>query len=84
MSDEHIQKILDIYAQHIDGEYSKVVNNEIIKDNNYDLSVNKYIPKIVKKEEIDIKQLNEEIKNISERNQQLRFDIRRLLSNKSN
>lgn len=79
LSDEHIQQILDIYAQHIDGEYSKVVNNEIIKDNNYDLSVNKYIPKIVKKEEIDIKQLNEEIKNISERNQQLRFDIESLI-----
>ena len=27
LSDEHIQQILDIYAQHIDGEYSKVVNN---------------------------------------------------------
>ncbi len=79
LSDEHIKQILDIYTQHSDGKYSKVISNEIIKNNNYDLSVNKYIPKNIEKEEIDIKQLNEEIKNISDKNQQLRFDIESLI-----
>ncbi|MDE5651825.1 MAG: type I restriction-modification system subunit M [Ureaplasma sp.] len=79
LSDKHIQQILDIYSKFSDCEFSKVVSNEIIKNNNYDLSVNKYIPKIVEKEEIDIKQLNEEIKNISDKNQQLRFDIESLI-----
>ena len=55
------------------AEYEEVLGNE------YNLSVNKYVKRQEKKEEIDIKALNQSIKQIVEKQQALRISLDKII-----
>lgn len=62
---EHIDAIISYFANKEDVEnICKLVENEDISKNDYNLSVSAYVEKKDDKKEIDIKSLNQEIKQI--------------------
>lgn len=76
LNDDNIDNIVDIYGNREDREYiSKLVHCEDIAKENYNLSVSTYVEKEDSREQIDICQLNEEIKQIVSRVSQLRESI---------
>ena len=76
LAEENIQNILDAYSARTDKEYyAKVVSNEEIAENDYNLSVSSYVEQEDTREQIDIKVLNAEIKEIVAREQELRVTI---------
>ena len=58
-----------------DKYFSKLVNYTDVKENNYNLSVSTYVEKEDTREVVDIKVLNEEIKRIVARENELRLSI---------
>ncbi|MEA4276481.1 type I restriction-modification system subunit M [Mycoplasma sp. 21DD0573] len=65
LTDENIQNIINLYNSDEDKvNVLKIVRTEDIAKNNYSLSVNTYIEKEDTREAIDIKKLNQEIKEI--------------------
>ena len=62
LSPDNINKILDHYLNQKELEYfSKLIDNEIIAQNNYELMVSKYVQIKNKEEKIDIKVVNENL-----------------------
>jgi type I restriction-modification system, M subunit len=76
LSDENISHIIETIRHKKEIEnFSKLVpQSEIIK-NNFNLSVNSYITKENTKEKVDIKVLNQKIRDIVKRNDFLRKEI---------
>jgi len=73
---EHQQKILDAFTERKDIEhFSRLVPNEEIVENEYNLSVSSWVAQKDEREEIDIKQLNAEITRIVARQSELRAQI---------
>lgn len=73
---ENQQKILDAYIARKDiDHFAKLVNNQIIAQNDYNIAVSSYVAQKDTKEEIDILKLNEEIKRIVARQNELRRAI---------
>ena len=80
LTNENIQNILDAYTKREDKQYfSNLVKNEEVAEQEYDLSVSRYIEQEDTKEKIDIIKLNEEIKNIVAREQVLRDEIDKII-----
>lgn len=80
LSDENIESILEIYYNRSDKEYfSKLVDIKTIQDNNYNLSVSKYVPKPIVQDIVDIKALNQEIDTLSNKNNELRNQIKNII-----
>lgn len=76
LSDENIARILKLYTDRADVEYSaKLVPNADVAENGYNLSVSSYIEKEDTSEKIDIDELNAEIQRIVKREQELRDKI---------
>ena len=76
LSDENIEKIYSTHWERKEVEYfSKLVSNDKIVENDVNLSVSSYVEKKDDREEIDIKKLNAEIKEIVARQQVLREQI---------
>jgi type I restriction enzyme M protein len=76
MTDEHIQKIMDMFDNKEDLEYlAKSIDNDDIAKNEYNLSVSSYIEAKDTREKIDITQLNAELKTTVTKIDQLRTDI---------
>ncbi|MCO6524409.1 MAG: type I restriction-modification system subunit M [Candidatus Schmidhempelia sp.] len=76
LTDEHIQKIMQVFDSKRDVEYfAKSVDNQTIADNDYNLSVSSYVETEDTREVIDIIQLNAEIKNTVARIDSLRSQI---------
>lgn len=75
----HIQKIVNKFISRedlIEDKYfSKLVKYTEVKENNYNLSVSTYVEKEDTREVVDIKVLNEEIKRIVTRENELRLSI---------
>ena len=81
LTDENIQNILDVYSERIDKEYyAKVVSNGEIAENDYNLSVSSYVEQEDTREQIDIKVLNAEIKEIVVREDKLRAEINKIIA----
>lgn len=82
LSDKNIENILNIFTerkeeiQHI----SKLVSNQQIAENNYNLSVSTYVEKEDTREKIDIKALNAQIKEIVAREDVLRKEIDKIIA----
>ena len=73
---EHQQKILDAFTERQEVEhFSKLVSNEEIGENGYNISVSSYVMQKDEREEIDIKQLNVQIAGIVSRQAELRTQI---------
>ena len=80
LTDENIQNVLKCYTDKKDIDYvSRIVKNSEIADNDYNLSVNTYVEKEDKREIIDIKVLNAQIKEIVEKEDKLRKEIDKII-----
>lgn len=81
LSDENITNIVKIFENREDVEYiAKLVSNKEIEENNYNLSVSTYVEQEDTREKIDIDVLNKEIDEIVEKEQKLRDEIKKIIS----
>ena len=72
----HQQKILDAFTTRADVDhFAKLVQNEDIAANAYNIAVSSYVEAVDTREVIDITELNAEIKRIVARQQELRTSI---------
>ena len=78
---ENIKKIVETYAERKTKEhFSRLVPNEEIKEQNYNLSVSTYVEQEDKREVINITELNSEIKRIVSKVDTLRHEIDKIVS----
>jgi len=62
LTDQHIEKILNLFDTQTDVDHvAKTIDNTIIANNDYNLSVSSYVEAKDNREQVDINQLNEEI-----------------------
>ena len=81
LTDDNINDIVDLFTKREDKEYiAKIVSNEEIAENDYNLSVSTYVEKEDTREKIDIAKLNKEIDEIVAREQILRDEIKKIIS----
>lgn len=81
LSDTHIEEIIKIFVDKKDIEHvCKLVDNDIIAENDYNLSVSTYVEAKDTREKIDIKVLNEEIKTIVSKVNVLRQGIDEIIT----
>lgn len=81
LTDENINNIVDIFTKREDKEYvSKLVSNKELEENDYNLSVSTYVEKEDTREKIDIIELNKEIDEIVARENVLREEIKKIIS----
>lgn len=80
LEDKHIEKIMGIFDSKEDVEYiAKSVDNKLIAENDYNLSVSSYVEAKDNREVIDITELNAEISKTVEKINGLRADIDAIL-----
>lgn len=80
LTDANINNIVEIFTNREDKEHvSKLVLNEEIAQNDYNLSVSTYVIKEDTREKIDIVELNKELDEIVAREQILREEIRKII-----
>lgn len=76
LTDAHIEHIMDMFDSKADVEHvAKTVDNKIIAENDYNLSVSSYIEAKDNREQVDIATLNAEIAKTVEKIDRLRADI---------
>ncbi len=82
LSEENIANILKVFTERKEKiDYvSRLVSNEEIAENEYNLSVSSYVEKEDTREVIDIKVLNKEISEIVERENVLRAEIDKIIA----
>ena len=81
LTEKNINNIIKIFENREDIEYiAKLVSNKEIAENDYNLSVSTYVKKEDTREKIDIDKLNKEIEEIVEREQLLRDEINKIIS----
>lgn len=74
--DENIDKILNAFKDRRDAEhFAKLVHNEKIAKNDYNIAVSSYVEQKDDREEIDITELNAKIEEIVARQSELRSQI---------
>lgn len=76
LTDAHIEKIMEIFDTKEDVAYvAKSVDNKVIAENDYNLSVSSYVEAKDNREEVNITQLNQEISLTVKKINKLRADI---------
>ena len=76
LEEAHIAKVMEIFDRKEDVEYiAKSVDNKLIADNDYNLSVSSYVEAKDNREVIDIKRLNAEISETVKKIDALRISI---------
>ena len=81
LTDEHIAKIIDLFAKKENVEYlSAWVDNEKIAENDYNLSVSAYVETEDTREVIDITALNAQVSQTVKRIDSLRADIEQIIA----
>ena len=76
----HREKIINVYEKREEREYfSTLATFEQIQENDFNLSVNRYVKKKDTREKIDIKVLNEEIKEAVKRQDTLRKELDKVI-----
>lgn len=80
LEDEHIDRIMEIFDSKEDVEYiAKSVDNKLIAENDYNLSVSSYVEAKDNREKVDITKLNAEISKTVAKINTLRADIDAIL-----
>ena len=80
LTDQNIEKILNEFTTREEAEnFAHLAEYEEVLGNEYNLSVNKYVKRQEEKEEIDIKALNQSIKQIVEKQQTLRISLDKII-----
>jgi len=81
LTDDNINDIVELFTNREDKEHiAKLVSNEEIAENDYNLSVSTYVEKEDTREKIDIVELNKEIDEIVARENILRDEINKIIS----
>lgn len=81
LASDNIKNILEIYTSKEDKQFfSKLVPNDEISEQDYNLSVSTYVEQEDTREKIDIKVLNKEIAEIVAREQVLRDEIDKIIA----
>ncbi len=82
LTDANIENILRIFTERKDVDYTaKVVANSVIgSENDYNLSVSTYVAKEDTREKIDIDELNKQIDEIVAREEFLRAEIKKIIT----
>lgn len=81
LEDKNIDRIVSVFTQRCDEEFfSKLVTYDEVVENNYNLSVNTYVKQEDTRETINISEINESIKYIVQREEILREEIDRIIS----
>lgn len=81
LTDEHITKIIDLFAKKENVEYlSAWVDNERIAENDYNLSVSAYVETEDTREAIDITALNAQVSQTVKRIDSLRAEIEQIIA----
>ena len=81
LDEEHIKKILDVFDGKGDIEaIAKSVDNKLIAENDYNLSVSSYVEAKETRQETNIKELNERIRKIVARENELRSEIDKIIA----
>ena len=81
LSEENRLKILNAFTTRKDVEYfAKLVDNKTIADNDYNIAVSSYVVSEDTREVVDIIELNEKIKKIVSRQNELRQSIDRIVA----
>ena len=76
LTDEHIEKIMDIFDSKQDVEHVAIsINNNAIAENDYNLSVSSYVEAKDNREQVNITQLNAAIAETVKKIKTLRTDI---------
>ncbi len=76
LENKHIEKIMGIFDRKEDVEYiAKTVDNKLIAENDYNLSVSSYVEAKDNREVVDIAKLNAEISETVKKINALRIDI---------
>ncbi|MEY8611079.1 type I restriction-modification system subunit M [Parabacteroides segnis] len=80
LEDKHIERIMGIFDSKEDVEYiAKSIDNKLIAENDYNLSVSSYVEVKDNREKVDITKLNAEISKTVEKINILRADIDAIL-----
>ena len=81
LTEENIETILDAFAERTDKEhFARLVPNDEISAQDYNLSVSTYVEQEDTREVIDIVKLNAEIEQIVAREQVLREEISKIVA----
>ena len=81
LTDKNIDNIVNIFDKREDLEHvAKLVSNQEIAENDYNLSVSTYVEKEDTREKINITELNKEIEEIVAKEQVLRDEIKKIIS----
>jgi len=81
LTDANIQRIVEAFSSRNDIEhFSKLVTYDEVAENDFNLSVSAYVEAEDKREKIDIVKLNEEIRDIVAREQMLRDEIDKIIT----
>ena len=81
LEEEHIEKILDIFDKKEDVEnIAKSVDYDVISENDYNLSVSSYVEAKETRQETNIKELNDRIRKIVARENELRSEIDKIIA----
>ncbi len=80
LTDENIDKIVKEYRSREElAHFSAYVDNSVIAENNYNISVNSYVEQEDTREEINIDELEAELDRIVAHEEQLRKEIKELI-----
>ena len=81
LTPENIQHIVDYFAERKDVDYvCKLVANDVVAENDYNLSVSTYVEQEDTREQVDIVKLNAEIAEIVARENVLRAEIDKIIA----
>ena len=81
LTTENIQHIVDYFADRKDVDYTcKLVANDVVAENDYNLSVSTYVEQEDTREKVDIVKLNKEIAQIVARENVLRAEIDKIIA----
>ena len=81
LDEEHISEIIEIFDRKEDKEaIAKSINNKVIAENDYNLSVSSYVEAKETRRETNIKELNERIREIVARENELRTEINKIIA----
>ena len=76
LREEHIQKIIETYRNRTEIEkYSHCASLQEVKDNDYNLNIPRYVDTFEEEEEIDIKAVMSEIKELEAKRAELDAQI---------
>ena len=80
LEEKHIKKIIDIFDRKEDESIAKSIDNKLIAENDYNLSVSSYVEAKETRKETNIKELNEHIRKIVARESELRNEIEKIIA----